>query len=209
MQMNSIHKDIDNYYTEKVKAYGATPQGVDWNGEESQFLRFKKSSKVIKNNNFSIADIGCGYGKYVDYLQNNFKIFDYIGYDLSQEMIQIANKNYKNYKNMNFMHINNMSDIEVSDYSIASGIFSVKMQHSNKDWLSYISETLVKINEKTTNGFAFNMLSKYSDKEFMRDNLYYADPLFIFDFCKRNFSKNISLIHDYDLYEFTMLVKKD
>jgi len=102
-----------------------------------------------------------------------------------------------------------MSDIEVSDYSIASGIFSVKMQHSNKDWLSYISETLVKINEKTTNGFAFNMLSKYSDKEFMRDNLYYADPLFIFDFCKKNFAKNISLIHDYDLYEFTMLVTKD
>ncbi len=129
-----------------------------------------------------------------------------MGYDLSQEMIQNANKNYKN---MNFMHINNMSDIVVSDYSIASGIFSVKMQHSNEEWLSYILETLVKINEKTTNGFAFNMLTKYSDKEFMRDNLYYADPLFIFDFCKRNFSKNISLIHDYDLYEFTMLVKKD
>jgi SAM-dependent methyltransferase len=81
--MNSIHKDIDNYYTDKVKAYGTTPQGVDWNGEESQFLRFKKLSKVIKNNNFSIADIGCGYGKYVEYLQNNFKIFDYMGYDLS------------------------------------------------------------------------------------------------------------------------------
>ena len=48
-----------------------------------------------------------------------------------------------------------------------------------------------------------------SDKKFMQDNLYYADPLFIFDFCKRNFAKNISLIHDYDLYEFTILVTKD
>jgi len=57
MQMNSIHKDIDNYYTEKVKAYGATPQGVDWNGEESQFLRFKKLSKVIKNNKLTIFRI--------------------------------------------------------------------------------------------------------------------------------------------------------
>ena len=43
----------------------------------------------------------------------------------------------------------------------------------------------------------------------MQDNLYYADSLFIFDFCKREFEKNISLIHDYDLYEFTILVTKD
>jgi hypothetical protein len=53
------------------------------------------------------------------------------------------------------------------------------------------------------------MLTKYSEKEFMRDNLYYADPLFIFDYCKKNFAKNIRLMHDYDLYEFTILVKKD
>ncbi len=107
------------------------------------------------------------------------------------------------------MHVNDIDDIAVSDYSIVSGIFSVKMNHSNVEWLSYILETLVKINEKTTSGFAFNMLTKYSDKEFMKDNLYYADPLFIFDYCKKNFSKNIRLMHDYDLYEFTILVKKD
>ena len=53
------------------------------------------------------------------------------------------------------------------------------------------------------------MLTKYSDKEYMRDNLYYADPLFIFDYCKRNFSKQVALLHDYGLYEFTILVKKD
>ena len=56
---------------------------------------------------------------------------------------------------------------------------------------------------------AFLLLTKYSEKEYMRDNLYYADPLFIFDYCKRNFSKQVALLHDYGLYEFTILVKKD
>jgi len=206
MLMNSIQKDVDSYYTDRVKTYGATPKGVDWNGEQSQLLRFKQLSKIIKKDKFTIADIGCGYGKYVEYLKDNFQNFDYIGYDISYEMIKYANKHSKG---MSFMHIRKMSDLAISDYSIASGVFNIKMQHPNEAWLSYVLETLEEINKKMTNGFAFNMLTKYSDKKFMQDNLYYADPLFIFDFCKRNFAKNISLIHDYDLYEFTILVTKD
>ena len=94
-------------------------------------------------------------------------------------------------------------------YSVASGIFSVKMEHNESEWLSYILSTLEQMNEKSIRGFSFNMLTKYSDKEYMKDNLYYVDPLFIFDYCKRNFSKQVALLHDYGLYEFTILVKKD
>jgi len=42
----------------------------------------------------------------------------------------------------------------------------------------------------------------------MREDLYYADPCFIFDYCKRNFSRNVALLHDYELYEFTIIVRK-
>ena len=107
------------------------------------------------------------------------------------------------------MQVDNLENIEKADYSVASGIFSVKMEHNESEWLSYILATLEQMNEKSIRGFSFNMLTKYSDKEYMKDNLYYADPLFIFDYCKRNFSKQVALLHDYGLYEFTILVKKD
>lgn len=42
----------------------------------------------------------------------------------------------------------------------------------------------------------------------MQDYLYYADPYALFDVCKR-YSNNVALLHDYDLYEFTMLVRED
>jgi len=42
----------------------------------------------------------------------------------------------------------------------------------------------------------------------MKDDLYYADPCYFFDYCKKKFSKNIALLHDYGLYEFTILVRK-
>ena len=205
--MNNIHENINNYYTDKINKYGATPKGVDWNGEDSQTIRFEQLSKIIKKDNFSIADIGCGYGKYSEYLADNYTGYSYHGYDLSKEMVDNAKNIYKS-DNVRFLHIDKLDKIPDIDYSIASGIFSVKMQHNKSEWLSYILETLEMINEKSIKGFSFNMLTKYSDKEYMRNDLYYADPLFFFDYCKRNFSQNISLNHDYDLYEFTILVRK-
>ena len=41
--MKEIYTSITNYYGEKIREHGATPRGVDWNGEESQHLRFKNS----------------------------------------------------------------------------------------------------------------------------------------------------------------------
>jgi hypothetical protein len=40
-------------------------------------------------------------------------------------------------------------------------------------------------------------------------DLYYGDPCFLFDYCKRHFSKNIVLLHDYNLYDFTLIERKD
>lgn len=94
--MQQVHKNINNYYTNKVITHGATPKGVDWNGEESQFVRFTQLSKIISQDNFSINDIGCGYGKYFEFLQNRFSTFNYFGFDLSQEMIKNAKSLYSN-----------------------------------------------------------------------------------------------------------------
>ena len=94
--MIKILENINHYYTDKIKIYGATPKGVDWNGEESQFVRFEQLSKIINKDIFSINDIGCGYGKYFEYLQNRFLNFNYYGFDLSQEMIKNAKSLYSN-----------------------------------------------------------------------------------------------------------------
>jgi len=41
----------------------------------------------------------------------------------------------------------------------------------------------------------------------MRPDLYYADPRLYFDYCKRNFSRHVALLHDYGLWEFTVIVR--
>ena len=42
----------------------------------------------------------------------------------------------------------------------------------------------------------------------MRADLFYGDPTFFFDHCKRKYSRNVALLHDYDLYEFTIIVRR-
>ena len=204
--INTVIKNAVDYYEEKLKKYGPTSQGVNWNSKESQELRFKQLIKVLDINDelFSILDYGCGYGALLGYLDENFQDYDYKGYDSSKAMIEQAKKLYPDSK-----WIFNIDDLERVDFLIASGIFNVKMNYSDTDWTQYVLETLKQFNELSSKGFSFNILTKYSDKEYMKGNLYYADPLILFDWCKNEISKNVALLHDYPLYEFTIVVKKE
>lgn len=201
----SMLKKVDEYYTDKILTHGISPKGVDWSTKESQILRFQQLSKIFNQKSFSIGDIGCGYGEFINYLNAHFSNFEYHGYDISIEMINEAKKLFSN--NL-FHHIKDNSEIKPHDFLILSGLFNLKFEYQISEWKDFVKQSLIDINKKAIKGFSFNILTSYSDKEKMRDDLYYADPMEYFDFCKRNFSRNISLLHDYDLYEFTILVRK-
>ena len=56
--------------------------------------------------------------------------------------------------------------------------------------------------------FAFNLLTAYSSPGLQRPDLYYADACFFFDHCMKRYSRHVALLHDYGLFEFTVLVRK-
>jgi len=203
-----ILSEVADYYSAKLAEYGESPRGVDWNGEGSQVLRFTQLSRVIRQtSSFTINDIGCGYGALLDYLTSRYQNIDYRGFDVSDSMIHAARKRYSNRPNVHFAVTAEM--FETADYGIASGIFNVKLGHSAVEWSEYIESMLDVIDRTSRLGFSFNCLTSYSDVEKMRDNLYYADPCALFNICKRRYSHNVALLHDYGLYEFTILVRKN
>lgn len=205
-EQSAILDDVAKYYTGKLEEHGATPQGVDWNSPESQELRFAQLCKIIDKDEFSLNDLGCGYGALFGYLQDRHKVFSYYGADVSEEMAKAAEENFKGASNAHF-HVSDTLPA-ISDYSIASGIFNVCLGHDKDSWGEYILKTLRHLHQSSARGFAFNCLTAYSDADKMRDDLYYADPLHLFDYCKKNFAKDVALLHDYGLYEFTILVRK-
>jgi len=206
-KMHNILANVSQYYSNKLIEYGETAKGVDWNGEESQSLRFSQLSRLIENKEtFSLNDVGCGYGALFEYLKNYYQHFEYYGYDIADVMINAATVRYNQDDNAHFM-VSNKPEV-IADYSVASGIFNVRLEHSDAEWQTYLMDTLDSLNESSQKGFSFNCLTSYSDTDKMRDYLYYADPCWLFDLCKKRYSRHIALLHDYGLYEFTILVRK-
>lgn len=198
---------IKKYFGEKLDFFGATPQGADWNSEASQSMRFEQLFQICDpNSHFSIIDYGCGYGALVDFLVDKGCRFTYSGYDLLEEMVLKAKELHERRANCTFT--NQESELEVADYAVESGIFNIRLEYSYDEWTGFVIQTLDKMNSLSRRGFAFNMLTSYSDPPYMKPHLYYADPCYYFDYCKRQFSRNVALLHDYDLYDFTILVKK-
>jgi len=206
---------VESYYTAALDRHGATPRGVDWNSEESQRLRFDQLAKLWEDRTnpaipaisaISILDYGCGYGALIPYLRERAPAFSYTGFDISPEMIAAAERLHGG-PGVTFS--TDEASLPAADYAVASGVFNVKLDTPEEAWTAYVLETIERLARLAKRGFAFNVLSRYSDPERRRPDLYYADPLFLFDHCKTRFSRAVALLHDYPLYELTLLVRLD
>jgi SAM-dependent methyltransferase len=198
---------IKSYFDQRIREHGASPLGSDWNSDMAQRIRFDQLLKLIEMQSFSLLDYGCGYGALVDYLM--LKGFDarYLGFDMLEKAIEIAREAHRGQTNATFF--SSKEQLPVCDYVVASGIFNIRGDYSFDEWTEYTLSILDEFNKLSQRGFASNFLTKYSDADKMRPDLYYADPLFIFDYCKRNYSRNVALLHDYKIYDFTIIVRKD
>jgi SAM-dependent methyltransferase len=220
---------VARYYADRLEAHGPTPNGVDWGSEDSQQERFAQLAELLSRRTspaggspassgpfavaatpvavaapVSIIDYGCGYGALAGYLEQRDFSFTYTGFDVAPEMIAQA-KALGPGGSRRFT--DDLRELEVSDYTLASGIFNVKLSTAVGDWREYIAATLDTIAGLSKSGFAFNMLSRFADPPLMREDLFYADPMYYFKLCKERYSRNVALLHDYSLYEFTVLVR--
>jgi SAM-dependent methyltransferase len=201
-----IRRTVADYYAARLRQYGETARGVDWNSEASQALRFEKLLGLCRGETgFSLLDWGCGYGALLDHLRRLSVSCRYTGFDLSTEMIERARA--REGPEASFTAAE--EGLSPHDFVVASGIFNVKLEVPLDDWRAYVFSVLEAMDARARRGFAFNLLSLYSDPDRRRDTLFYADPLELFDHCRRRFSARVALLHDYPLYEFTLLVRKE
>jgi SAM-dependent methyltransferase len=205
MSTLELLRQTRHYYDGKLAEHGPTPRGVDWNSEESQRLRFRELMRIVEDDpDASVLDYGCGYGALRSYLRERRHRGPYIGFDISQRMVDAARAANPDPA---AQFVCDRGTLARADYTLASGIFNVKQTASDERWQQYVLETIEDLAAISSRGFAFNALSSYSDPEKRRSDLYYADPLELFDHCKRRISRFVSLLHDTPLYEFTLLVR--
>jgi SAM-dependent methyltransferase len=200
--------DAVAHYEALLAQHGAVASGVGWNSDFAQNERFAQLSEILPREDMpvSILDFGCGFGSLVEFVAARREHFSYIGYDASPAMIAHARERQQRHPHAIFE--SEWERVPPCDYAVASGLFNVRDGWSDESWWSYIQETLRTIHGRSKLGWAANFLTSYSDRELMRPELYYADPLALFDWCKRELSPFVALHHDYPLFDFTILVRK-
>ena len=212
MDNKEIENDTAKFFEEKLCKYGATPKGLDYNISKQHILRIEILLSMIdlsrENEDVSIADFGCGFGSLIDLLNKDyFGKYRYFGYDISPQMIEMARNLWKKQKNVAFQ-VGGIESIQSADYIICSGVFNKKMGYSKERWSDYLNFNISRLFELTKNSLIFNILTTKSDPDKRRDDLYYADPGQLLNFCL-NFTDNISLRHDYGLYDFSICMTKN
>lgn len=197
---------VARLYRDSLEQHGPSAQGVGWRTEESQRLRFEKLLSVVDHPDggpVDVNDLGCGYGAFLSFLhERRMPIGSFYGYDISEEMLTVARSRAIAARS-EFIASSRVT--RCADYSFASGIFNVKLECDDQSWTSYVEDVIRNLAEHSRVGFAFNLLSTYSD--YQEEHLFYGDPLHWFDWCKRNITPWVTLLHDYPLFEWTITAR--
>lgn len=201
----AILAGVAAYYSAKVTAHGPTAHGADWNSPESQELRFEQLLRLCDAPGpFSVNDYGCGYGALAAFLRRRGHVGPYCGFDVAPAMLAEAARFTAGLGGCTF--VDDPARLAPADYTLASGIFNVRLDTPTDAWEGHVEATLAHMASVSRRGFAFNMLTGYADPERVRPDLYYGDAPAYFARCRR-FSRRVALLHDYPLWEFTILVR--
>ena len=161
---DQILERVASYYEKRLREHGATPAGVDWNSEASQLLRFQQLLRIMMPGERpgTLNDFGCGYGALADYLEARYPDWMYRGFDVSAEMIAAAEGRLPPGPNRAFT--SDLRALPKATYTVASGIFNVKLETPVAAWHEYVLATLDMLASVSDAGFAVLYLVMFADR---------------------------------------------
>jgi len=203
----TIESSVADYYSRALHEHGPTHRGVDWPSRASQELRF---ATLLHGVDWGAAptllDFGCGFGAMAHYIDRLGVDCDYVGYDISPDMIAAAERSRGLHDDRRFTC--DRDALKPADVVVASGIFNVKLDIPRSRWAHHVGDTLARLGALTRGRLAFNMLPAASAPELERDDLYYANPDAVVRYCRAVIGGEVSLRRDYGLWEFTVVVER-
>ena len=204
-----LNKQISHIYNKRFDNYNNTPKGVFWNSKLSQDLRLNiildKIFKIAKNEEFSIADIGCGYGRLYEIIKerNLDNKVQYYGFDINQKLINFC-KNNKDFENIEFAI--SPFPFKNIDYVVMSGTYNLTPTNNIPLWENYIIKNLTCNWKFVKKAMIFNCLIK--EKRTIEKKLYFTELSWIQKICERTFCDPEVIKHNLLKDDITIILKK-
>ena len=204
-----LNKEISNIYNKRFDTFNNTPKGVFWNSKLSQDLRLNiildKILQNAKSDEFSIADIGCGYGRLYEIIRErklDGKV-QYHGFDINQKIISFCQNNI-DFENIKFSI--SAFPLNETDYVVMSGTYNLSPTNNISLWEDYIIKNLTSNWKLVQKGMIFNCLIK--EKRKIEKKLYYTELTWIKKICEKNFCNPEIIKHNLLKDDITVILKK-
>lgn len=189
------------FYGGLYKRFGLSHRSLDIGARTSQTLRFDALFHLLsppKAEEFSILDVGCGFGDFHRYLWERGCRPNYVGIDVTPEIIKAASRRDPEL-DLRCGDFLATSIDERFDYIVCSGTLNLKLPDS-PDWIEQVVRKMITCADLAV---GFNMTSIYTAPEYRQERTYYADPAQMFTFCK-TLVEAVALRHDYMPNDFAI-----
>ena len=205
--MSSIAKEQAEVFRKQWGLYPGQPKGLHWRDAATQELRFVKLFECLKPRAkpVSVLDVGCGCADLNGFLGKRGVNFLYTGVDLVEEMLEYARRRYPDVELVNSDFVEEFDSLGTSfDWVVSSGVFNYQGGASNREWREFFFASIRKMYALANEAIAFNFL--VDSISYRSSSLAYFSVGEVVNYCRDNFSRHVSVAHDYPLYECTVTV---
>ena len=157
----ALENRLNRAYTNRLTSRGRTAKGVFWRSESSQVARFDAllslAFQLAPKQPVSIADIGCGYGAMLDFIQSGhaFRQTNYHGVDINRSMINACRSKFPS--RAGFFSVGNVPK-SIVDFALFSGTFNLTYSDDASLWQDYIFKNLARCLSQCRYGLVLNLL---------------------------------------------------
>jgi len=198
---------LAEHYDKCFQEHGDSNLGVDWPNYQDTLIRHEVMLELIKEQDCSLLDFGCGLGHFFEYIKSTTLLphIKYSGLDISKGFCDTCKAKYP-YLDFYCLDILQEDNLPNFDYIVCNGTFTEKRDLTQEEMMEFFTSALIKLWNKCDKGIAFNLMSKHVDWE--RDDLFHVSLDELGWFLKNNLSRNFVIRNDYKLYEYTAYVYK-
>jgi len=166
-----LPEDAARWYADKVRRYGYDHRGLGFRNKSSQEKRFEALLELGDFDGSRLLDVGCGFGDFLEFLNEREIHPVYTGLDICEPMIERCQERFP--VSVGRFVVGDVIDYKVDegyDYVVASGLFGLDSEGAR----DRVRPTLERIFAWARIGTAVNFLSTRSPTP--AEGRIYVDP---------------------------------
>ncbi|MDQ6953824.1 MAG: class I SAM-dependent methyltransferase [Mariprofundaceae bacterium] len=193
-------KRIIDKHRDSLTRHGYHPHALYWSGRDIQEVRFQMLANIGIASGDSVLDVGCGFGDFKSWSEQQDSPLQYTGIDLSPDLLAQA----KGYHQDAVFFTGDLFDMSFENKSFDWVILSGALNEQLHDESAYAKSIIARMYQLCRKGTAFNMLDA---RALTTHDLHSQTPKNILIFCQK-LSPNCSVIDDYLANDFTIYMMR-